>query len=29
MYRCGMGYELQDNLVPPDRCNSDGHPDFL
>lgn len=28
MYRCGMGYELQDNLVPPDRCNSDGHPDF-
>lgn len=27
MYRCNMGYELQDNLVPPDRCNSDGHPD--
>lgn len=28
MYRCGIGYELQDNLVPPDRCNSDGHPYF-
>lgn len=28
MYRCGMGYELQDNLVSLDRCNSDGHPDF-
>lgn len=28
MYRCNMGYELQDNLVPPDRCNSDGHLDF-
>ena len=27
MNRCNMGYELQDNLVPPDRCNSDGHPD--
>ena len=22
-----MGYELQDNLIPPERCNSDGHPD--
>lgn len=28
MNRCNMGYELQDNFVPPDRCNSDGHPDF-
>ena len=27
MYRCSMGYELQDNLIPPERCNSDGHPD--
>ena len=27
MYRCNMGYEVQDNLVPPDRCHSDGHPD--
>ena len=27
MYRCSMGYELQNNLNPPDRCNSDGHPD--
>jgi hypothetical protein len=23
-----MGYELQDNLVSLDRCNSYGHPDF-
>ena len=27
MNRCNMGYELQDNLVPPERCHSDGHPD--
>ena len=27
MNRCEMGYELQDNLVPPERCHSDGHPD--
>lgn len=24
--RCNMGYEVQDDLVPPERCNSDGHP---
>ena len=22
-----MGYELQDDLTPSERCNSDGHPD--
>ena len=27
MYRCSMGYELQNNLVPPDRCHSVNHPD--
>ena len=27
MYRCGMGYEVQDDLIPPERCNFDGHPD--
>lgn len=27
MCRCNMGYELQNDLVPPDRCHSDGHPD--
>ena len=28
MNRCNIGYELQNDLVPPDRCYSDGHPDF-
>lgn len=27
MHRCNMGYELQNDLVTPDRCHSDGHPD--
>lgn len=27
MYRCSMGYEVQNDLVPPDRCHSDDHPD--
>ena len=27
MNRCNMGYELQKDLVPPDRCHSDSHPD--
>ena len=27
MYRCSMGYEIQNNLIPPERCNSDSHPD--
>ena len=27
MYRCSMGYEVHDDLVPPDRCHSDSHPD--
>ena len=28
MNRCNIGYEFQNDLVPPDRCYSDGHPDF-
>lgn len=24
---CNMGYKLQNNLVPPDRCYSDNRPD--
>lgn len=27
MNRCNMGYEFQNDLVPPDRCHSDDHPD--
>lgn len=27
MNRCEMGYEVQDDLVPPERCHSDGYPD--
>ena len=27
MNRCSMGYELQNDLVPPDRCHSDSRPD--
>ena len=26
MNRCNMGYELQKDLVPPDRCHYDSHP---
>lgn len=26
MNRCEMGYEVQDDLVPSERCHSDGHP---
>ena len=25
MQRCSMGYEVQDDLFPPERCNSDDH----
>ena len=24
---CNMGYEVHDDLIPPDRCHSDVHPD--
>ena len=27
MSTCEPEYELQDDLIPPERCNSDGHPD--
>lgn len=27
MYRCNMGYEVKEDLIPPNMCNSDGHLD--
>lgn len=27
MNKCKMGYEVQDDLIPPERCPSDGHSD--
>ena len=27
MERCSMGYEVEEDLIPPERCHSDGHPE--
>ena len=27
MHICNMGYEVKEDLIPPERCHCDDHPD--